>query len=128
MPKSSTRTTLALSAWENTKILVDIRDARICARCRRGCSHDFSRQHRIAGGMGGRSERTNQPSNIVTLCGSATTGCHQWVESHPDDARALGYRLDRGADPTVERVWWQGVWVLLDDLGSVHPIPFEETL
>jgi len=31
------------------------------------------------------------PSNGIIACGSGTTGCHGWIESHRADARDLGY-------------------------------------
>lgn len=46
--------------------------------------------------MGGSSLKwINSPENLVLVCGSATSAghCHQHIESHPDAARARGFRL-----------------------------------
>ncbi|MFD5864404.1 HNH endonuclease [Agromyces sp. NPDC127015] len=61
---------------------------------------DYSLQHRRARGMGGsRRPDTNAPSNLVTVCGSATTGCHGYIESHPGIAAKLGFRVAQGVTP-----------------------------
>jgi hypothetical protein len=51
--------------------------------------------------MGGsRDVRLNLPSNLYTVCGSGTTGCHGAIEG---PLRAMAYRegwlLQRGCDP-----------------------------
>jgi hypothetical protein len=61
----------------------------------------YSLQHRLARGMGGSSNsRINSPENLVFMCGSATTGCHGHVESHPTEAAARGFRLGPNDSPT----------------------------
>lgn len=83
-----------------TKAILDIvweRDQSRCFRCgrmlHRGAG-DYSIQHRIPRGMGGsRDPVLNSPSNLVLLCGSATTGCHGWAESYRVDAMAQGFLI-----------------------------------
>jgi hypothetical protein len=44
--------------------------------------------------MGGTTDRRiNDPRNLVRLCGTGTTGCHGWVESHRAFARHEGWLL-----------------------------------
>ncbi len=61
---------------------------------------DWSIQHRRARGIGGTDRPdTNAPQNGIALCGSGTTGCHGWVEAHPIEAEAAGWRVPQGGDP-----------------------------
>lgn len=92
-----------------------------CERC--GVNLDgffYSIQHRRARGMGGSSRpETNEASNLVALCGSATTpgGCHQWAESHPEAAAVEGLRIRQGDTPAAIRVRTHLGWFYLDDEG-----------
>ena len=62
----------------------------------------YSIHHRRPRGMGGSSlEASGHPSNGLTLCGSGTTGCHGWVESHRRQALADGYLLEQWQDPAT---------------------------
>lgn len=58
----------------------------------------YSLQHRVARGMGGRSV-IDEPYNLLTVCGTGTTGCHGRIESNPEWARAQGYRVDSWEAP-----------------------------
>lgn len=107
--------------------LVRERDNHQCARC--GAGTDLTTQHRVARGMGGtRGAWINQPANLITLCGSGTTGCHGYVEHHPNVAKREGLSVSRSADPAkVPVLTWRG-WLLLDNegeytpCGSPHPV------
>lgn len=63
---------------------------------------DWSIGHRIPRGMGGsrNDPRINLTSNIYTICGSGTTGCHGATEG---PLRAMAYRegwlLQRSSNP-----------------------------
>ena len=75
--------------------------------------------------MGGsRVPETNDPANLLTLCGSGTTMCHGWVESHPEWSRRHGWSLSfYGPTPAQVPVWtWRG-WVLLLAGGDLEPLP-----
>lgn len=105
--------------------LVLERDGYRCARCDRDLHGvPMSVHHRHPRGMGGtRDNRSSDPRNLVSLCGSGTTGCHGWIESHRDQARAtgwllrsldeidaplitpLGTRITLAADGTRQHVW-----------------------
>lgn len=107
--------------------VVDLRDGGRCRRCGREVGEWFSRQHRIPRGAGG-SARVDRPSNLITVCGSATSmdGCHNWMEhDHRGDAELLGYllpKLNLGIDPETEPVFVHEFgWVLLGDLGQITP-------
>lgn len=98
------------------------RDRGLCVRCgeptRPG---NYSLQHRVARGMGG-SRHAARSCALILLCGSATTGCHGWVEANPATARQLGYRVPTGTDPATWPVRRSDgrTWLLTDD-GWVRP-------
>lgn len=52
----------------------------------------YSLHHRRPRGSGGsKLAWVDLPSNGIIACGSGTTGCHGWIESHRAEARDLGY-------------------------------------
>jgi hypothetical protein len=57
-------------------------------------------------------------ANLVTLCGSGTTGCHGHVHAHPEQAYDTGWMIRRGGaeDPAVvpilDLMGWR--WLLTD--------------
>lgn len=59
----------------------------------RGRNENIS--HRKARSQGGLWST----ANCMAACGSGTTGCHGWVESHPTEARQLGLRLTSRQSP-----------------------------
>ena len=74
------------------------RDGWKCRRC--GRAVDLTVHHRRPRSMGGtRRVAINGPANLVTLCGSGTTGCHGWVEGNRRIAYALGWLVPSWADP-----------------------------
>lgn len=95
-----------------------------CERC--GIPLDgffYSIQHRRARGMGGsKLPGTNLPGNLVALCGSATTGCHGWTESHPTEAWVVGLRVGQSEDPTKRALKRLDEWVLLADDGTFRVV------
>lgn len=103
------------------RALVWERDGGCCAWCGRGVDPGgHSLQHRRARGMGGtRRADANSPANLVLVCGSATTGCHGWIESHPGEAARRGFRLGQWADPADVPVLYGGCgWVRLGHDGG----------
>lgn len=111
--------------------LIRARDQDRCFRCgtflwdmARGW--DWSIHHRRPRGSGGTSlEWVGYASNGVILCGSATTGCHQWVESHRSDATAQGYLVSingvgRPGKIPVQRL--DGTRWLLTDTGGIEQL------
>lgn len=104
-------------------MLVLERDQDRCVRCGAACTgqrgRDWSIQHRIPRGMGGsRREDINRAANLLTMCGSGTTGCHGWIETTAqgrEEARENGWALSKFCpDPTQ-----YPVTLLTDDLGTV---------
>lgn len=60
--------------------------------------------HRRPRGSGGSSRAdTNAPSNLLLLCGSATTpgGCHAHIEGHRAEALVYGWLVPQGGDPAA---------------------------
>jgi hypothetical protein len=61
----------------------------------------WSIQHRLARGQGG----TNDPTNLLALCGSATSaGCHLRCEQRDREMQARGYWLESWQNPATEPV------------------------
>jgi len=87
------------------------RSANRCERCglHLGAAVAYSLQHRRARGMGGTSAAdADSVVNLAALCGTATTGCHGWVEQHPAESLAGGWRVRQGDDPgRVPVVHWE---------------------
>lgn len=103
-----------------TKQTVLQRDNWTCVRCGRyvGPFGDYSIHHRRPRAMGGtKRPETDLPANLITLCGSGTTGCHGQVESRREDARAAGLLLWQSQTPSAEPVLTHRGLLLLDDEG-----------
>lgn len=77
-----------------------------------GCGRtDLTAQHRDARGMGGTSRgQIGSPANGIPACGSGTTGCHGWIESNPEWAELLGWRITSGSDPEAAPFWSRFGW------------------
>ena len=69
--------------------------------------------------------RVWEPANVLDACGSGTTGCHGYIESHPTWANEEGLWL-RAGDGTPDQVAvhmrWQNArsWWTLDNEGCLH--------
>jgi hypothetical protein len=110
-----------------TVVGVRRRDGYACIIC--GSTRQLTTQHRVARGMGGSlPEWINGPANLITLCGSGTTGCHGWVEAHPMFSREAGWSVRRGLVlPADVPVLYPEGWVLLtDDRFDVRPITVDD--
>ena len=64
--------------------------------------------------MGGTKRvDVNLPPNLLVLCGSGTTGCHGWIESHRTEGYDDGIILYDADDPAEKPyrdstgTWWQ---------------------
>lgn len=94
-----------------TRTLVMERAGRRCERCGRTIVGEFSIHHRQPRGMGGsRAADKNQPQNLLLLCGSGTTGCHGWIESHRAKAISDGFIVPSWADPAAVSVFIGQRW------------------
>lgn len=87
---------------------------------------DWSAHHIEARGMGGsKAPWTNTAANGVAVCGSGTTGCHGYIESHREHAETLGFLIRRtgvlrpGQVPIKHFI--HGVVYLRED-GDVDPV------
>jgi hypothetical protein len=99
------------------------RDGMKCVSCGRFVDRsNYSIHHRMPRGMGGtRNPEVNLPANLLTLCGSGTTGCHGWLESHRVKANEWGYLIRRGtASPSFEPVLTADGWRRFDNDGGIE--------
>ena len=109
------------------RLLVYERAHENCERCFRW-ARGGSAHHRFARGMGGsRDPRINDPRNIVLLCGSGVTGCHGWIEHHPEQGRQEGWLIDTLEEAQLDRPMADiaGRWFQLTKEGGRvgHPGP-----
>lgn len=98
-----------------TVLRVRERDGQCCIRCgklllgERG--RDWSIQHRVPRSGGG----SNDPENLLSVCGSGTTGCHSHMESYRAEALQNGWLVSRYSNPACVAVLvdQQRRWVYL---------------
>lgn len=84
------------------------RDDHTCTRCDQPIrDSDYSLHHRLPRGRGGQ----HTPENLVTVCGSATTGCHQVIESYRARATVDGWLVPSGINPAAWPVHRVGQWL-----------------
>ncbi len=71
--------------------------------------------------MGGTTrEETNFPSNLMALCGTGTSGCHGYLESHRTEAIDYGFIVPQYETPHNVPVKTHGYgWVVLNDDGTL---------
>jgi hypothetical protein len=73
--------------------------------------------------MGGsRNPAINGAANLLLLCGSGVDGCHGWVESNREKAKALGLLIPVTSPLSAEDVRvlrWGTEWVRLLNDGMV---------
>lgn len=86
--------------------------------------HGLSVHHRRPRGMGGsRDPKTNSASNLIVLCGSATSGCHGKVEKNRADSKRDGLIVSSWSDPASVPILLNGTWWTLTDDGDRLPSP-----
>lgn len=87
-----------------TRLKVVTRDGFRCVVCGVAIVRaQYSLHHRIPRGAGGsRRPEINSAANLITLCGSATTGCHMRIELNRAEAITNGWLLPQwsGGKPT----------------------------
>lgn len=116
MPRSPVPRGLRAAVWD--------RDEGRCQRCGRliqgGPSSLHHRRPRRAGGSAG----AHTAENLVLLCGTGTTGCHQHVESHRADAYEAGWLVHSWGNPAVVPVLrHDGGWWLCGPVWAETPAP-----
>lgn len=73
--------------------------------------------------MGGTTRpEANALTNLLLVCGSATTGCHLRIESNRTWAYVQGYLVHQEHDPETTPVAYRGVLVFLNTDGTLTPI------
>lgn len=114
----------------NTSVPLEVRHLVIarargrCERCGDSC-YDVaaSVHHRRRRGMGGsRLPWIGTAPNLLLLCGTGTTGCHNHVETNRLEAYDVGWLLRAGVHPATAPVLIhdQGLVLLTDD-GRYEP-------
>ncbi len=93
-------------------------------KCER-CYGDYlafgvSVHHRRPRMMGGsKNADLHKTANLIALCGSGTTGCHGWVESHRMEARTYGFLIHKVE--SASKIPFRdihGNWWLIDNDGQ----------
>ena len=110
---------------DKTRLGVITRDGSRCARCARGIANiPASVHHRKPRAIGGtRDPRINDPRNLVVLCGTGTTGCHGWVESHRADALYAGWLIRSFDDLDAPCIREDGTMIYLTGLFGRVDVP-----
>ncbi len=100
------------------------RDEDCCQRCGRSVlSIRYSLHHRRPRKLGG-SRHLHTMANLVTLCGTGTTGCHGEVEADRPTSRAFGWLVPNGVTPEQWPVFRHGSWQQPGDIWTAcepHP-------
>lgn len=77
--------------------------------------------------MGGtRDPAAGSVANGVLLCGSGTTGCHGWIETHRAESLEAGWLVRQGVDPAtvpIPHVTLGSVWLDPDGMYRFEPVP-----
>ena len=103
------------------RALVKARSGGLCELC--GHVSATNIHHRRPRRMGGsRLPDTNQPQNLLDLCGSATTGCHGVIEENREHAYSMGWLVRDGVDPAAMPILRRGVFVWLRSDGTHVPV------
>ena len=118
-------------ASQETRIAVVLRSGYRCEICGGSLQgvDGMSVHHRKPRGMGGTVDiKINNASNLMAICGSGTTGCHGWLESHREEAYEKGWLVHRYDDPAEVAVeLMQGVrkvrLYLTDDAQYAESLP-----
>lgn len=106
---------------DETRFAVLARGHYKCERCRQDfLALGVSIHHRRPRMMGGsKNQELHRPANLIALCGSGTSGCHGWVESHRVEARTFGYLIHK--IESAEEIPFKdlnGDWWLIDNNGQ----------
>lgn len=104
------------------RALVLARDGHACVCCSGSIvGKPYSLQHRKRRSQGG----DNSPSNLITVLGTGTTGCHERIDSRRDPSdEAKGYTVRSFGNPALIPVMFftsndSGFTAWLDDSGEL---------
>jgi hypothetical protein len=102
-----------LKVSDETRFTVLSRNGYKCEKCGSDFLWGVSVHHRRPRMMGGSSNpQLHLSANLIALCGSGTTGCHGWVESHRTESRELGYLIQKVESAELipfrddTGIWW----------------------
>lgn len=71
--------------------------------------------------MGGTKRAIHGPEWVLHLCGSGTTGCHGYIESHPEISYGRGWKLRGTRHPSNAPAQLHGQWYILLPDGTLEP-------
>lgn len=110
------------TAWltRHTRDLLAQRSGGICELCH--ANPATNAHHRAPRGMGGTKRNIHTIEWLLHLCGSGTTGCHGYIESHREEAYRSGWLLRQHQRPPTSPVWIHGpALVILTEDGRYKP-------
>lgn len=88
----------AAGPGKKTREIVLARDRYCCIRCGRAVDEETANlHHRKRRSQGGR----HAPENLITTCGSGTTGCHGWIHANVTESLAAGWLVPGAGDPAL---------------------------
>ena len=103
------------------RMTVVMRGGGTCEICNKplNSSQYVSLHHRKPRKMGGSRDTTlNEPSNLMMICGSGTSGCHGYVESNRELSYTNGWLVHSYEIPNQKPVLIRNTFVVLDDEGN----------
>lgn len=68
--------------------------------------------------MGGTVRNIHTPDWLMHLCGSGTTGCHGYIETHPDISYVKGWKMRQHQRPETSPVQTHYGIVILERDGT----------
>jgi hypothetical protein len=68
--------------------------------------------------MGGTKRNIHTAEWLLNVCGSGTTGCHGYIESHRDEAYANGWLLRSQSGPDTPVLLYRHTWATLTPDGG----------
>lgn len=94
MRQVSKKKAVANRAYKRSQEIVLERSGGVCEVRLPGCLGRARNTHHVLPRSAGG---TDDPENLLALCGSGTTGCHGWLHAHPEEARKMGILRSRYA-------------------------------
>ena len=106
-----------VSTW--VRGLVNKRSGGVCERC--GIKPATNIHHRRARGMGGTRRDIHSAEWLLHLCGTGTTGCHGYIEAHPEISYSKGWTLRQNRRARDTPVQTSAGWDILNSDGTTTP-------
>lgn len=103
----------------DTRDLLAQRSGGACELCGQAATNAH---HRAPRGMGGTTRNIHTVEWLLHICGSGTTGCHGWIETHRERSYHHGWLMRRHQRPETSPVWiYGGALVILTPDGNYEP-------